>query len=86
MYTWTEFFFFYYDTYVKNKPYKSCKRSFCHKYPSVRVPAQFSMTTAWIATKKLYLLPYKIKQIQVIEEGNYKRTHFYNRFFFVDST
>jgi hypothetical protein len=30
---------FLYDSYVKKKPYKPCKRRFCYKYPSVLVPA-----------------------------------------------
>jgi hypothetical protein len=43
--------------------------------------AQVSKTTAWRATKNLHLLPYKIAQVQVIEEGDYgRRTHFCNWF------
>jgi hypothetical protein len=43
--------------------------------------AQVSKTTAWRATKNLHLRPYKITQVQVIEEGDYrKRTHFCNWF------
>lgn len=33
--------------------------------------AQFSVTTAWRAIKK-HLLPYKIRQIQAIEEHDYE--------------
>jgi hypothetical protein len=41
--------------------------------------AQVSKTTAWRATKNLHLRPYKITQVQVIEEGDYgRRTHFCN--------
>jgi hypothetical protein len=43
--------------------------------------AQVSKTTAWRATKNLHLRPYKIKQVQVIEECDYRRrTHFLNWF------
>jgi hypothetical protein len=28
-----------YDSYVKKKSYKSCKRRFCHRYPGVCIPA-----------------------------------------------
>jgi hypothetical protein len=39
--------------------------------------AQVSKTTAGRATKNLHLWPYKITQVQVIEEGDYgRRTHF----------
>jgi hypothetical protein len=30
---------FLYDSYVKKKSYKSCKRRFSHRYPGVRIPA-----------------------------------------------
>jgi hypothetical protein len=30
---------FLYDSYVKKKSYKLCKRRFCHRYPGVRIPA-----------------------------------------------
>jgi hypothetical protein len=30
---------FLYDSYVKKKSYRSCKRRFCHRYPDVRIPA-----------------------------------------------
>jgi hypothetical protein len=43
--------------------------------------AQVSKTTAWRATKNLHLRPYKITQVQGIEEGDYgRRTQFCNRF------
>jgi transposase len=124
---------FLYDSDVKNKSYKSCKRRFHRRYPGVRIPAsstilrlvkkvrstgsfldkkytrqnavltdetldeigarlehsprksltrlaqqaQVSKTTVWRATKNLHLRPYKITQVQVIEEGDYgRRTHF----------
>jgi hypothetical protein len=128
---------FLYDSHVKKKSYKSCRRRFHHRYPGVRIPAsstilrlvrkvlsagcfvdkkytrqnavlteetldeigarlehsphkslaqfaqqaQVSKTTAWRATKNLHLWPYKITQVQVIEEGDYgRRTHFCNFF------
>jgi hypothetical protein len=38
-------------------------------------------TAAWRATKNLHLQPYKITQVEVIEECNYRRrTHFCNWF------
>jgi hypothetical protein len=43
--------------------------------------AQVSKTTALGATKNLHLRPYKIAQVQVIEEGDYRRrTHFLTGF------
>jgi hypothetical protein len=43
--------------------------------------AQVSKTTAWRATKNLHLRPYKITQVQVIEECDCgRRTHFCNWF------
>jgi hypothetical protein len=43
--------------------------------------AQVSKTTAWRATKNSHLRPYKITQVQVIEEDDYRgRTHFCNWF------
>jgi hypothetical protein len=43
--------------------------------------AQVSKTTAWRATKNSHLRPYKITQVQVIEECDYgRRTHFWNCF------
>jgi hypothetical protein len=43
--------------------------------------AQVSKTTAWRATINLHLRPYKITQVQVIEEGDYgRRAHFCNWF------
>jgi hypothetical protein len=43
--------------------------------------AQVLKTTAWRATKNLHLRPYKITQVQVIEECDYgRRTHFCNWF------
>jgi hypothetical protein len=35
--------------------------------------AQVSTTTAWRVAKKLCLLPYKIRQVEAIEEGVYER-------------
>jgi hypothetical protein len=43
--------------------------------------AQVSKTTAWRTTKNLHIWPYKITQVQVIEECDYgRRTHFCNWF------
>jgi hypothetical protein len=43
--------------------------------------AQVSKTTTWRATKSVHLRPYKITQVQVIEEGDSgRRTHFCNWF------
>jgi hypothetical protein len=40
--------------------------------------AQVSKTTAWRATKNLHLQPYKVTQVQGIEEYDYgRRTHFF---------
>jgi hypothetical protein len=41
----------------------------------------FISTTAWKATKTKHLPPQKIRQVQVTEQGDYKRkTHFCNWF------
>jgi hypothetical protein len=43
--------------------------------------AQVLKTTAWKAIKNLHLWPYKITQVQVIEESDYgRRMHFCNWF------
>jgi hypothetical protein len=59
---------------LEHSPRKSLARS--------AQQAQVSKTTAWRETKNLHLRPYKITQVQVIEEGDYgRRTQFFNWFF-----
>jgi hypothetical protein len=41
---------FLYDSYVKKKSFKSCKRRFRHRYPGVRIPA--SSTILRLVKKK----------------------------------
>lgn len=42
--------------------------------------AQISTTTAWSVAKNLCLLPYKIRQVEAVEEGVYeRRMNFCNR-------
>jgi hypothetical protein len=58
---------------LKYSPRKSLARLAQH--------VQVSKTTAWRATKNLHVRPYKITQVQVIEECDYgRRTHFCNCF------
>jgi hypothetical protein len=74
------------ETYI----FKTCKRRFCHKYPSVRVPAvskiselvkKVFLRQEIHKTECFHLWPYKISQVQVIAEGYFeRRTHFCNWF------
>jgi hypothetical protein len=58
---------------LEHSPHKSLAR--------LAEQAQVLKTTAWRATKNLHLQPYKITQVQVIEEGDYgRRMHFCNWF------
>jgi hypothetical protein len=50
---------------LEHSPHKSLARS--------AQQAQVSKTTAWRAIKNLHLQPYKITQVQVIEECDYRR-------------
>jgi hypothetical protein len=53
----------------------------CKSLARLAQQMQVSKTTAWRATKNLHIHPYKITQVQVIEEGDYgRRTHFCNWF------
>jgi DNA-binding MurR/RpiR family transcriptional regulator len=58
---------------LEHSPHKSLAR--------LAQQAQVSKITACRATKNLHLLPYKITQVQVSEECDYRRrTHFCNWF------
>jgi hypothetical protein len=51
--------------------------------PDTAQQVPVSTTIALRTTKKLQLLPFKIRQLQAIEEGDRRETHFYNRFLWV---
>lgn len=72
------------NAYVNNESYKLYKRRFCKCLTLLAQQAQVSTTTLWRETKKLHLLPYKIGQVQTVEEGDYKRHLFH--LVFVDCT
>jgi hypothetical protein len=51
----------------------------CKSLTQLIQQAEVSMTTVWRVTIKLHLLPYKVRQVQVNEEGDYQRqTYFCN--------
>jgi hypothetical protein len=65
---------------ILDKTEARLEHSPCKSLARLAQQAQVSKTTTWRATKNLHLRPYKMTQVQVIEEDNYERTHFCNWF------